>query len=239
MDYKGPLMVRVYGFLMSIILTLILFPSISIGQDKTGDLFKGVLFRSLFSSEPFRSADLDSAAFSALSDTLRKRITVYAERREKFVSRIETPNPPPGFELTVLLTKRRMIEKGICSLVSVPGVEKEAAGYAQEAKLYYEWEGQSDGPLDEAKYAETFLRASALKPYLLLFLMHRYRCAYECLITEKDAAGAKEASVKYQTFLKLARAQPDPLVGFIAEDMDRISGNIYEDTRYTGGVAHP
>ncbi len=221
------------------IAAFLLMASISEGAEPARPAFNGALFRSLFTLEPFRPADLDSAAFAAVSDILGKRITEYTNRRTGFRSRIQTPIPPPEFELKVLLEKRRGVERGIVSLASVSGIEEKAAGYARNARLYYEWEGQSDGPLGEARYAERFLDSPVLKPYLLLFLMHRYRCAYECFVVEKNTVGAKEASDTYKRYLKLARAHPDPLVGLMANDMDSVPGNIYQDTRFTGKNIHP
>jgi len=122
---------------------------------------------------------------------------------------------------------RRSVEKGIVSLINSKGIEKAAADYARSAKLYYEWEGFADSPLDEARYAEDYLGknpAAVIKPYLILFLAHRYRCAYECLEFEQKFDEPKAVSDKYQHYLRMAKEYPDrlvgPLVKLIAGDLD-------------------
>ena len=122
---------------------------------------------------------------------------------------------------------RRSVEKGIVSLINSKGIEKAAADYARSAKLYYEWEGFADSPLDEARYAEDYLGkkpTTVIKPYLILFLAHRYRCAYECLEFEQKFDEQKAISEKYQQYLRMAKEYPDrsvsPLVKLIAEDLD-------------------
>jgi len=61
-------------------------------------------------------------------------------------------------------------------------IEREAAAYVRDAKFYYEWEGDQDGPFDEAASAVAYVTAhpqSTLRPYLDVFVLHRYRCAFE------------------------------------------------------------
>jgi len=60
-----------------------------------------------------------------------------------------------------------------------------------------------------------------LKPYLLLFLVHRYRIVYECLDHEKNYRKQVEISEKYHQYLKAAKNEEDPLVGLIADDIDK------------------
>ena len=79
--------------------------------------------------------------------------------------------------------KKYSIELGIYSLIDKPGIADSAYSYAQKAKLFFEWEGFSDGPLTEADFTETYIENhpnSIINPYLLLFLLHRYRAAFEC-----------------------------------------------------------
>jgi hypothetical protein len=42
----------------------------------------------------------------------------------------------------------------------------------------------------------------------------------ECLIWEKRDNQAKDTAEKYCTYLRLARKDPDPLIGLIAEDLN-------------------
>jgi hypothetical protein len=187
--------------------------------------FKGQLYRSLFSatSGEFRVVDLDRSARGALSPAMRKRLAQYEARGRAFNSLLRPP-ADLTFPADCLFTARQAIEKSIVALIDSPGIEKTAAHFAQQVNIYYEWEGMPDGPLDEARRAAKYLvaePATSLRPYLVLFLLHRYRCAHECFVWGKKDAGAKDAANEYCTLLQLARADTDPLVRLIAEDLDK------------------
>ena len=185
--------------------------------DVAGLLYKSVFYSHMLEYDPER---LDTTGFPK---QLQERIRSYVSRRKAFQSKLDEPENKE-FPALVLLQKRRSVERAIVALVEVAGIEKMAADYASKARLYYEWEGMSDGPLGEAQFAETYLSANPatpLRPYLLLFLLHRYRCAYECLGFEKNLEGRAKAEQKYQLYLKQARANPDPLIALVADDIDR------------------
>jgi len=179
--------------------------------------FAGKLYKSLFHDAPVinpKTADLPK--------DLKRRLEEYKNRSLGFHSQIGAYRALPS-DKAPICDPGRVVEKGIVSLINSTGIEKEAAEYARSAKLYYEWEGVADSPLDEARYAEERLErnpATMIKPYLTLFLAHRYRCAYECLELEKNFDGQKAVSEKYQHYLREAKEYPDRLVGLIAEDLD-------------------
>jgi hypothetical protein len=153
---------------------------------------------------------------------IQDRIRTYKERWKKFRSKLKPPTSPP--ESVMGFPRFVAVEKGIVSLINAKGIEDIAANYAKNVKLYLEWEGHSDGPLDEAQLAEAYLNKNAktpLKPYLLLFLVHRYRVVYECLDYERNRAKQAEIAFKYHQYLKEARKEKDPLVGLIADDIDK------------------
>jgi len=126
-------------------------------------------------------------------------------------------------------------------------LQREAAAYARKATLAYEWEGYPDGPLAEAKSTEEYLRlhpATVLRPYLELFLLHRYRAAFEAAVYEIPLAGtetprasparAAEIAAGYAADQRLAAAKyrevwprlagaTDPVVRAIADEIDGVA----------------
>jgi hypothetical protein len=179
--------------------------------------FAGKLYKSLFHDAPVASIKTAN-----LLEDLKRRLEEYKNRSLGFHSQLGAYRALPGAKVPVC-DPGRVVEKGIVSLINGKGAEKAAADYARGATLYYEWEGVADSPLDEAKYAEEYLErnpSTMIKPYLMLFLAHRYRCAYECLDFEKKFDEQKAVSEKYQHYLREAKEYPDRLVGLMAEDLD-------------------
>jgi len=158
-------------------------------------------------------------------DEIRARIATFQARAKVFRSRLPRETAPPGPE-RYGREKKRSLEKGIVCLIDQPGIETLARDYAARAVIAYEWEGMADGPLTEAVFAEQFLARNPqtpLKPYLHLFLAHRFRCASEAAALARDGKAAEQASAKYQGHLAIARRDADPLVRFIADDLGKRS----------------
>ncbi len=202
---------------VSIIVALILTAADLYSDVFAQRLFAGKLYKSLFHDAPV--ANIKTAN---LPEDLKRRLEEYKNRSLGFHSQLGAYRALPGAKVPVC-DPGRVVEKGIVSLINSRGIEKAAADYARSAKLYYEWEGFADSPLDEARYAEEYIGrnpATVIKPYLILFLAHRYRCAYECLEFEKKFDEQKAVSEEYQHYLREAREYPDRLVGQIAEDLD-------------------
>jgi hypothetical protein len=152
------------------------------------------------------------------------RLLEYIKRWKNFKSKMTNPKGP--WERQMAFEKQIQVERGIVSLINTKGIEDLAAEYASNASIGYEWEGMSDGPFGEAEDAEAYLNSnpqSPLKPYLVLFLLHRYRIAFECFGFEKNAARQAMASNKYREYLKTAMADKDPLIALIASDIDKQS----------------
>ncbi|MBO0862569.1 MAG: hypothetical protein J2P21_29530 [Chloracidobacterium sp.] len=179
--------------------------------------FGGNLYKSLFHDVPV--SEIKTANWP---EDLKRRLDEYKNRSLGFHSQLDDCRALPDDEVPLCEVTRK-VEKGIVSLINSRDIEKEATDYARSATLAYEWEGFADGPLDEARYAEDYLGrnpSSVIKPYLILFLAHRYRCAYECLEFEQKFDEQKAISEKYQQYLRMAREYPDRLVKLIAEDLD-------------------
>jgi hypothetical protein len=179
----------------------------------------GKLYRSVFVPGPGTLSDADVAA---LPEPFRGRLSRYLARRASFKSQLD--KDAGSFEQARAEAKKREIERAIVALIESPGTEAAAVEFVRNAPIAYEWEGSHEGPVSEAAHAEEVLKknaSSALAPYLYLFIAQRQRVAFETYEHEKNTEGMKAAARKYRSFLQRARAANDPLVGLIADDLDR------------------
>jgi hypothetical protein len=206
----------------------------------------------LFSAFENRSLDVRlPATLASLRPDVRTEIERRLARRRTYTPK--TPAPPPGADLAkkTVADARRKLEAGIVALLETPkiapkattAIEAEAARYARAAVLASDWEGFADGPFAEAEGAEKYVRAhprTALRPYLDLFLLHRYRCAFEAAAYEVDHASTdrlndgqiaaikagniadeRRAASAYLDVWQRIAVTPDPVVRAIADDMDQ------------------
>lgn len=89
----------------------------------------------------------------------------------------ETPSSP---DEGVLARRRNLIDQ----IVAILGqnVRSEAEAFANAVPLRSEWEGMSEGPVDEANFADNWLSkrpGTSIAPFLHLFKAHRFRAGYE------------------------------------------------------------
>ena len=118
-----------------------------------------------------------------------------------------------------------------------PAAAREAADYAGNATLSYEWEGFPDAPLAEAAHAAAYLEKhpdSVLRQYLELFELHRLRAAFEAgeysaafpprhLAAEAVAGfskAARDAAERYGALRRRVLRSSDPLFRALAADID-------------------
>jgi hypothetical protein len=131
-----------------------------------------------------------------------------------------------------------------------PAAAGEAAEYAKNARLSYEWEGDPGGPLAEAAYAAGYVEknpGSPLRQYLELFQLHRLRAAFEAgeyaaafpaphltpaAVAELSRA-SRDAADRYRALTKRIKASSDPLLAALAADID---AELYV---YLDVAAHP
>lgn len=141
----------------------------------------------------------------------------------------------------VIAGARRNHEAAILALIG-PSAAAEAADFASTVRLFYEWEGYAEPPLTEAESAAGYLAGhagSAITGYVRLFLLHRYRAAFEAALWERsqrrpgggDAAAQQRwsdqqqgladlAGLRYrETFAALER-EIDPVIRALALDLD-------------------
>jgi len=117
------------------------------------------------------------------------------------------------------------LERALACLSKAQNPRSAAAEYASHARILYEWEGMHTSPLDEASYAEDYVRdhpRSPLVPYLNLFIAERIRCAFELLDGAENDREMLALADRYRVFLDRAR-RADPLVALIAADLDGLS----------------
>jgi hypothetical protein len=170
--------------------------------------------------------DLLPRSLSVLPAEVRTEYERRLSRRNAYKPR--TPKPPAGagFEFQSIGDHRRTLETAIVVLLESPdlsdagksALEQEAGRYASAAILAYEWEGFPDGPLAEAAHAAKYLRehpTTLIRPYLDLFLLHRYRCGFE-------AAGFEVFEYPYQ--------------GQTASEAERIRSGYLKNQREAAGA---
>jgi hypothetical protein len=180
--------------------------------------FNGKLYRSAFFSG---AGTLTHDDLAPVAEPLKARLARFLERRTAFKSRYKSA--PDTMEKMRADAKRREIERAIVAIVEAPGIEKIAADFVAAAPVAYEWEGMHDGPLDEARFAESTLKGnpgSPLAPWLALFIAQRQRVAFEAYENEKNTEGMRAAAAGYRTFIERARAAGDPIYAAIAGDME-------------------
>jgi hypothetical protein len=175
---------------------------------------------------------LDPAGFP---EENRRRLEIYLARRQAFRSQL--PEPPRGTSAHETWAERFEVERAIVSLVDAPGIEEQAAAYASRAVLMKPWNRLSDGPLAEARDVESYLDGNPdtpLRPYLWLFLMHRYKAALPLLRSEgADEVDIGGVTMQYARRRALAVGFSDPLIGLIATDID-IVASVYPLVRVSG-----
>ena len=99
-----------------------------------------------------------------------------------------------------------------------------------------EWEGMSEGPLEEADLARQWLErypATPLRPFLHLFLAHRLRAGYEAARRENAKGLWSNLAKRYQKEIAVARSSPNELIACLAEDLEA------QPHVYLAGFGHP
>ena len=122
-------------------------------------------------------------------------------------------NPDPGnWEESALQNKKRALERAVFAFGAGRAT---AVRISKSIPLALEWEGMADGPLAEARAAQTLAgdpSVAKAHDFLLLFSAHHYRAAAEAAILQR-LAGEEDAGWKgYRTQLALALAASDPLI---------------------------
>ena len=133
--------------------------------------------------------------------------------RQRYGKTELTADPESGdWEESVVQNKRRSVER----LVFAFGAGRSTAvRVSRSIPLALEWEGMADGPLAEARAAQTLAGdPSVAKAYgfLVLFSAHRYRAAAEAATFQGLVKEQEDAKQGYRKQLALALAANDPLI---------------------------
>lgn len=137
-------------------------------------------------------------------------------------SPLRTAAVPAGPEDGLGTRKGNLIEQMVTLLGE--GVRSEAASFASALPLGVEWEGMSEGPLEEAGFAEGWLErrpATSIAPFLHLFKAHRLRAAGEAARAQGEKDLLPVTAKRYRESLDKARSSANPLIVCIAEDIER------------------
>ena len=89
--------------------------------------------------------------------------------------------------------------------------EAEAKTFTAAVPISLEWEGMSEGPLEEADLARQWLErypATPLRPFLHLFMAHRLRAGYEAARRENAKGLWPILAERYKKEIAVARSSP-------------------------------
>lgn len=171
---------------------------------------------------------MDSSRDAALADpATRPRVARFVRCLASFKSRLPETTE---FVTASARPQQRALERALACATDAPNAATLAAEYAASATILYEWEGLHTAPLEEAGYAERFIRehpTSPLVPYLHLFVAARMRYAFEML----DGALVDQEMVslarRYVAHLEQGGAR-SPLLRLIGADLDGLAF-VYKD----------
>jgi hypothetical protein len=148
-----------------------------------------------------------------------------------FLWAFKVPSHP---EEAVRIRKRNLTEQ----IVTILGedVRTEAKAFASAVPLLAEWEGMSEGPLDEANFVDNWLSkrpGTCIAPFLYLFKAHRLRAGYEAARAGHEKGLWPILAKRYRESLDKIRSCPNSLIVCIASDMER------QEYVYLAGQGHP
>jgi hypothetical protein len=137
-----------------------------------------------------------------------------------------------SYERKVSARMQQGLEAMLATLSGLPGLGKEPASAARVVGFVYEWEGDSRGPLSEVVDAEEYLAKhpkTVLAPAINLFILHRYRCAFEAATFSKDAQVQAKSAAWYRAVWQSVGRVQDVVVQTLARDIDE-SPYLYIET---------
>lgn len=124
----------------------------------------------------------------------------------------------------IISVRRRNLEEQIITLLGT-SARYEAKLFAKAVPLCIEWEGMSEGPMEEVNLAQQWLEKrpdTPLKPFLHLFLAHRLRAGYEAANREHTKGLHPIIARRYKEYLEKAINSSNKLISCIAKEMDSL-----------------
>jgi hypothetical protein len=168
----------------------------------------------------FGSFPLSSLSPAAYIGDQRSCVWVYLETAKPFFSK----EPDTGEEGVAITVRRWRLERHI-SVIHGPTTKRDAERFATGVPLSLEWEGMSEGPLNEADYAEQWLQRypqSPIVPFLHLFAAHRFRAGFEAAGRESAKGLIPIAAAKYRHHLQAALSAGNDRIACLASDMEAL-----------------
>jgi len=127
-----------------------------------------------------------------------------------------------------VIVRRRNLEEQMVVLLGEK-VRKEAKTFASAVPLMSEWEGMSEGPLNEADLAGQWLTKypdTPIASFLHLFMAHRLRAGYEAARAGHEKGLWPILARQYREVLDKARSSGNPLISCIAVELD-VQSHVY------------
>ncbi|ESP63038.1 hypothetical protein SMITH_415 [Smithella sp. ME-1] len=118
--------------------------------------------------------------------------------------------------------RRRNLEEQIVVIMGEK-TRDEARSFSQAVPLCIEWEGMSEGPLDEANFVDNWLLKrpdTSIAQFLYLFKAHRLRAAYESARACYEKGLWPVLAVKYKETLNKIRSSENSLIPCIARSLE-------------------
>ncbi|HOI96838.1 MAG TPA: hypothetical protein PK250_19210 [Syntrophobacter fumaroxidans] len=124
-------------------------------------------------------------------------------------------------EKALLVRRRVMVEQMVAILGR--GVRAEAEAFAYSVPLVIEWEGMSEGPVEEANFVDNWWSerpGTPITPFLHLFKAHRLRAGYEAARARHEKDLWPILAGLYRESMNKARSSTNPLIHCIADDLE-------------------
>lgn len=144
---------------------------------------------------------VDAASFA---EPLRSEVSAHLTRAASY--RSSRPVPTDG-EMRMVNAAWSRYEQSLVSVTDDPRAPQLAAAYVDSLRPCYEWEGMSECPAREARFADEYINRHVDSPfveYLPLLTAHRWLCAAELFEFEKDPEEARMARRRYD--VRIAQA---------------------------------
>lgn len=197
-------------------------------------LIPGILLFSPAGGEPTKAADVPSLCevvlfgVRPLADLDPGR---YPERGRSCVQVYLAAVPPecravldsgPAGQFEALAARRGKL---LAQQIALLGKQarQEAERFSAAIPLQLEWEGMSEGPLEEANFAGQWLEkypGTAIAPFLHLFAAHRLRAGYEAARAGHEKGLWPILGKRYHEALQRALSSPSALIACIAADLE-------------------
>lgn len=212
---------KIFSFLFFVFSTTVITACLNMGwcskyemcQAETPSL-SGII---LFASQPVKTLNLDHYHGDA-QECIRKYLGSIGS--DSYLWQFEVPSNP---EKVSIVRRRVLLEH----MVTVIGEEArtEAQTFANAIPLVIEWEGQSEGPVQEADFIDQWLRnhpGTALAPFLHLLKAHRLRAGYEAAHARDEKGLLPILARRYHEALKEIKSSTNFLISCIAADLETL-----------------